>query len=119
MEHYELGIKGEKIAQKYLIKNNYRILETNWRSKGYEVDIIASYKNTIVIVEVKTRSSTKFNQPHDAVNRSKQNSIIRVAESYVFSNQLNMEVRFDIITVILNQNVCKIKHIENAFYPLI
>lgn len=119
MEHNELGKKGEEIARKWLINKSYLILETNWRHKGNEVDIIARLGNIIVVVEVKSRSSDKFNQPHDAVGIIKQRSIIRVAESYIYKNKFNMEVRFDIISVIFTAKSYKINHIENAFYPLV
>jgi len=119
MKHYELGQEGEKLAREYLQNNDYTILETNWRSKGYEVDIIARYNNLLVIVEVKSRSSTVFCKPHEAVNRNKQISIIKVAESYIYSQNIELEVRFDIIEVVFGIQRHEVKHIENAFYPLL
>ncbi len=119
MGHYDLGREGEKIAKEYLIKNAYKVIETNWRSKGNEVDIIAKIEDIIVIIEVKSRSSTIFNLPHQAVDRNKQRSIIRVAESYILRNRLDLAVRFDIITVVFENQKHKINHIKNAFFPLI
>ncbi len=119
MRHYELGKEGEKVAKEYLITGGYRILETNWKNKGNEIDIIARKKNVIAIVEVKSRSSTIFKQAYEAVDRNKQRIIIRVAESYIFKNRLDVEVRFDIITVVFDNQKHQVNHIKNAFYPML
>lgn len=117
--HNETGAKGEQIAANYLEKKGYKILETNWRFKNLEADIIASVDKTLVIAEVKTRKSNYFGEPETFVNKQKQKNLIMAANEYVVRNQLDMEVRFDIISIIINDKEMNINHIEDAFYPLL
>ncbi|MBT3208338.1 MAG: endonuclease [Bacteroidetes bacterium] len=119
LKHNELGAKGEEIAFFYLIKNDYKVLEKNWRFKHKEIDIIATKDNLLIIVEVKSRSNDYFEQPQDAVNRKKQKFIIDATNSYIEKFDIDMEVRFDIISVIFKDGKHKIEHIEDAFYPLV
>jgi len=115
--HNELGKEGEKLAVKYLSNLGYEILETNFRFKRDEVDIIASKNDFIVFVEVKTRANNFLGEPEEAVSVSKQKRIIKVANHYLIENDLDNEGRFDIIGIILNQNTKKINHITEAFMP--
>jgi len=117
--HNETGTKGEQIAANYLIKKGYMVLETNWRFKNLEADIIASINKTLVIAEVKTRKSNYFGEPETFVNKQKQKNLIMAANEYVVRNQLDMEVRFDIVSIIINDKEIKVNHIEDAFYPLL
>ena len=115
--HNELGKKGEKIAAAYLAKNGYAILAQNFYFDKAELDIVAQKnKGTIVVVEVKTRASDFFGNPQDFVSPSKIKLLVKAANEYVISNNLDVEVRFDIIAVIKNKREEKIVHFENAFY---
>ena len=114
-EHNETGSKGEQQATEYLEKKGYTILETNWRFKNLEVDIIATIAKTLVVAEVKTRKSNYFGEPETFVNRQKQKNLISAANEYIVRNKLDMEVRFDIISVITG-NATVVNHIEDAFY---
>lgn len=113
--HNELGIKGEALAVIYLKKKGYQILATNWRWQKAEVDIIVSLENTLIFVEVKTRSSDAIIKPEEAVHNKKQKMLIDAAEAYCELNQLDYEIRFDIIAIIHNGKSHLVKHIENAF----
>lgn len=96
------GNFGEDLACKYLEKNNYQILDRNFTSYRGEIDIIALEKNTIVFIEVKTRAQTFCGAPAEAVNRQKKKQIYKVAEYYLYDNNLlNAEVRFDIVEIYL------------------
>lgn len=117
--HNELGKKGEKIAREYLEKNRYIILEVNWRYHHKEIDIIACNRNTLVIVEVKTRSGDYFQQPEEAVSLQKQKFLIEAAEAYILENDIDLEARLDILSIVIKNNEVKIRHIENAYYPSI
>ncbi|MBU5314214.1 YraN family protein [Tissierella carlieri] len=111
----EKGKKGELIAKEHLILKGYNILDLNYRNKVGEIDIIALDKNTLVFIEVKSRTSTNFGYAYEAVNRRKQEKIIYC--SYLYLNQkrlMSCQVRYDIIEVYLTPNI-KINHIENAF----
>lgn len=114
--HNELGKQGEKLAAEYLAKKGYDILEQNFYFDKAEIDIIAQNDDTIVIVEVKTRNSDFFGDPQEFVSSSKIKLLVKAANEYIISNDLDMEVRFDIIAVIKNKTQEKIEHFENAFY---
>lgn len=115
-KHNELGKKGELIACQFLKENGFEIIETNFRLDKDEIDIIAKDKGTIVFVEVKTRSTDYFGEPEIAVGAKKQEFLLRAAEEYLISRNMNSEIRFDIISIILNGKQEKIRHILDAFY---
>lgn len=116
-EHNELGKTGEQLAREYLITKGYKILETNWRSGKDEIDIIARDKQQIVVVEVKTRTSNVLVEPEAAVAKEKQRMLVRGANTYVQRYNINAEVRFDILSIIISKDTHHIKHIPDAFYP--
>ncbi len=114
--HNELGKEGEQQALQMLKAKGYTILETNWRNYKVEVDIIATDKDELVIVEVKTRSTDYFGDPEEAVGPAKARNLIRAAEAYIELNDLDTDVRFDIVSIILKNGKAVIRHIEDAFY---
>ena len=114
-DHNELGKKGEKLAIDYLLKNDFKILETNYRYLKAEVDIIAQKKDILAVVEVKTRSTDYFGNPQDFVNPKKIKLLLSAIDYYVVEKDLDVEVRFDIIAIIHQQNNTKIEHLEDAF----
>jgi putative endonuclease len=113
--HNELGVKGEQLAVDFLQKNNYKILERNWRFKKAEVDIIAFKDDVLAVVEVKTRSSNYFGNPQDFVNPKKIQLLVEAINEYVISKELDVEVRFDIIAILKNKDKFGIEHLEDAF----
>ena len=115
--HNELGKLGEKLAAVYLLKNGYEILAQNYYFDKAEIDIIAKKsEDTLVVVEVKTRNSDFFGDPQEFVTPSKIKLLVKAANEYIISSDLDMEVRFDIIALIKNKTIEKIEHFENAFY---
>ena len=118
-EKSAIGIKGEEIACIYLSNKGYSILERNWRSRHKEIDIIAKKNNLLVIVEVKTRTSSFFERPQDAVTIKKQKHLISATNEYVSLKNFSGEIQFDIVSVLLENNKEVIEHIEDAFYPLV
>ena len=113
-----LGIYGEDTAAKYLEANGYIILTTNYRCKMGEIDIIAADGDTIVFIEVKTRSTDKYGQPREFVNHSKQIKIIKTALHYMVSKKLTDYMsRFDIVDILVDNNNSSnvITLIKNAF----
>ena len=113
--HIELGKEAEIIAQQFLQKNGFKILNCNWRHLRYEVDIIALDRDFLVFVEVKTRSTFKFGFPDEAVDYQKEKMLIEAAEIYLEKNDLYNEVRFDIISIVKNTKSEKVYHIIDAF----
>ena len=116
-KHNELGVKGEVIALEFLEKKGYDILEINWRFEKTEVDIIARDRNTLVIVEVKTRTSEDFGMPEDSVNKLKQKNLAIAAEEYLEQKNLEVDVRFDVISITMKNSEAKVFHIKDAFFP--
>jgi putative endonuclease len=114
-EHNELGKKGEKLAIDFLIKNDYKILEKNYRYLKAEVDVIAQKGNVLAVVEVKTRSTDYFGNPEEFVNPKKIKLLLSAIDYYVVDKDLDVEVRFDIIAIIHQKNKTKIEHLEDAF----
>ena len=115
-EHYNRGISGERLAVEYLISKGYRILAQNFRYLKAEVDIIAQKDNYLVAVEVKTRSSIALGAPEEFLKPAQIQRIIKAVDYFVTSKDLNVEVRFDIIAIVLSSKKPQIEHIENAFY---
>jgi putative endonuclease len=115
-QHNTLGKKGEQLAVGFLLKNNYEIIERNYRFDKAEVDIIARIKDTLAIIEVKTRSSTEYGNPQDFVKPKQIQRLVRAVDEYVNVNDLDVEVRFDIIAIVKENNNFNIEHLENAFY---
>lgn len=111
------GQDGEEAARNYLLEKGHKILETNWRFRKYEVDIITKSGETIVFVEVKTRKSNIFGEPETFVNRQKQKFLVAAANQYLIQNNIDLESRFDIIAVLQLNNNHTVKHLEAAFHP--
>lgn len=115
-EHNELGKLGEEMAVQFLQKNGYDILETNWVFQKAEIDIIAQKGTVLAIIEVKTRSTVDFGLPQDFVKPKKIQLLVKAVNEYVISNDLEVEVRFDIISVYKENNQFKVEHLEDAFF---
>lgn len=116
-DNHDLGREGEARARQFLVNNGYEILETNWRLGHLEIDIIAKQENTLIVVEVKTRRSSYFGEPEIAVDAKKRKLIVKAADKYIRMNGLDVDVRFDIISLVMGGGQCVINHIQDAFYP--
>ncbi|MEN8858075.1 MAG: YraN family protein [Flavobacteriaceae bacterium] len=115
-KHYELGKKGEQLAVNYLIDNGYKIVAKNWRFQKSEIDIIAQKENTLASIEVKTRSTNEFGNPQDFVNAKKIKLLVMAMNEYVIQNNLDVDVRFDIIAITKKTEGLEIEHLEDAFF---
>ena len=128
MDSKKLGLLGEKIAERYLEKKGYKILERNYSPKFVseliygEIDIVAKKEGTLFFIEVKTRvcknSRTKEFFPEDKVNYSKQKKIIKTSRAYLLENNLNSETKWQIdilaVEIYLEEKKAKVRHIKNA-----
>lgn len=116
-EHNKTGKAGEELAVKYLLENGYDIIERNWRFKRYEIDIVARKGIILSIVEVKTRTGDFFGEPEEGVTKAKERFLSDAAHEYVCLKDLDVEVRYDIISVTFFKGRFELKMIEDAFYP--
>ena len=113
MNNIMVGKNGEELAQQYLIKNGYKILETNKRfSRLCEIDIIALDKNTLVFCEVKTRKTNICGSPFEAITKSKYQNIKKGVFLYLQENPNYKSFRVDAISIILEPKL-EIKHLKN------
>jgi putative endonuclease len=112
------GNLGEELARNYLVENGHEILETNWRFKRYEVDIISRIGQTIVFVEVKARKSAIFGEPEMFVTLQKQRFLTAAANHYLTTRNIELEARFDVVSVLQLNNSATVKHLESAFGPV-
>ncbi|MBO5927577.1 MAG: YraN family protein [Clostridia bacterium] len=107
-----LGRVGENKAAEYLIKLGYRVIAKNFKTHLGEIDIVVLDGETVVFVEVKTRSTDAFGLPSEAVNFKKREKYFKVSEQFLIKNKLlEKQVRFDVVEI---QNG-EINHIKDAF----
>ena len=115
-EHNELGKLGEELAVEFLQKEGYTILATNWTFQKAEVDIIAQKGTVLAVIEVKTRSSLEFGLPQDFVKPKKIQLLTKAIDAYVNQENLDLDVRFDIIAIHKEGKSFVIEHLTDAFY---
>ncbi|MCE4064996.1 YraN family protein [Chryseobacterium gleum] len=114
--HNDFGKMAEDFAVEHLEKFGYKILVRNFRFQKAEIDVIAEKDNQIIVVEVKARSTDAFMLPQEAVTKTKIKSIVSAANHYMEEFNKDNEVRFDIISVLPDENKnLIIEHIEDAF----
>jgi putative endonuclease len=117
MKRKELGNTGEKLARDFLKKKGYKILETNYRCREGEIDIIAQKKDCLVFVEVRTKASAGFGSPEESMTFTKKEKVITSALAYLSEHEDLPEFwRIDFVAVELDQNgkARRIELIENA-----
>ena len=113
MTNISLGKNGEEIAQKFLSKQGYKILETNKRfSRTCEIDIIALDKDTLVFVEVKTRKTDICGHPFEAITKTKYQHIKQGLFLFLQQNPKYKKYRIDAISILLRPEI-KIEHLKN------
>ena len=114
-----LGEQGELIASVRLQQLGYEIINKNWRFKHKEIDIIAQKDGKIVFIEVKTRSNPIFEPPSEAITLRKQRMLISAADHYLITNQIDLESRFDVVSVVISNGKEEVEIMVDAFYPLV
>lgn len=116
--HNDIGLQGEKLARQHLEEKGYRIIVSNWRHGRGEVDLIATFQDILVFVEVKTRSHTSYGQPDEFVGPKKEQMLAAAACAYIEQVNFQGEIRFDILSIVLPASATPlITHIEDAFFP--
>lgn len=114
-EHNEVGKLGEAAAQAHLQKKGYQILDCNWHSGHKELDIVALFEQQLIVAEVKTRSGSAYEDPWQAVDNKKIQRIVQAAHHYIKIRQIDLPVRFDILSLVRQGEGWEIEHIEDAF----
>ena len=118
-QRLKLGRKGEEEAVKFIKKQGYRILQTNFKTKSGEIDIIAEDKKVVAFIEVKTRATGEYGSPLEAVNYHKRKKIALVANQFLTRHKVeNRECRFDIVAILARSDDPKtweIDLIKDAF----
>lgn len=110
------GRQGEEMAADYLAQKGLRIVARNYRYDQGEVDLVCEDGGELVFVEVKTRTSTMFGEPEEAVTESKQEQLRKVAEGYCQEYGLDDQYyRFDIVTVMIQRDQTIVQHLPDAF----
>ena len=120
MTPYELGKAGEELACNRLREEGMQILETRWKDRAYEIDIIAFDPATdeMVFVEVKTRASGLWGRPEDAIDSRKIKRTVRAANYYLRLHDVNYSARFDVFSIVLpDSGKAHIDYFKDAFYP--
>jgi putative endonuclease len=112
-----LGRYGEAVAVRMLADAGYRLIETNWRCRDGEIDIIAAAGRTLVICEVKTRSSTAFGEPAEAVGSVKSGRLRRLANQWLAEHPGGWDtIRFDVVSVLRPPTgPARVRHLRAAF----
>lgn len=114
----DVGKLGEDLASSYLKKKGYKILERNFRIRGGELDIVAYERDTLVFVEVKTRTSHTYGLPEESITPWKLNFIVRSSRVYRAAREKHGNLpeaeRIDVITVDFTSKPPSINHIKNA-----
>lgn len=111
-----LGRRGEDLAARRYERDGYRTIARNYRCKSGEIDLVLRRGNTIVFAEVKTRATDFFGDPSEAVTRTKQARLRRLAAMWLAENPcLGMEVRFDVVSVVADGPSARVSRYEDAF----
>lgn len=112
-EKNELGKIGEQIAAEYIEKLGYKIIKRNFYCKQGEIDIIAQDNQEIVFIEVKTRTSTNYGRPSEAINKMKLKHMYRSAKYYLYkSNCFYNFVRFDVVEILFKDGKFNVNYIK-------
>jgi putative endonuclease len=111
-----LGREGERIAERYLKKKGYALVERNYRCRGGEVDLIVLDRRVVVFVEVKTRTDHGFGNPLEAVEPRKQRRMILAAQLFLHQKKLHeRDARFDVVGISWPGTEPVVEHVQNAF----
>ncbi len=110
-----IGYFMEATAIKYLEEKEFQVIQTNYRFKRSEIDIIALYKNLIVFFEVKYRKSSCFGHPENFLSDDQIERIHYAAEQFMLENNYNHKIRFDIVAITMQNSKISIQHFEDAF----
>lgn len=111
------GSQGEELAAAHLVQQGYTIIERNWRFRHWEVDIIASKKDFLHFIEVKTRHSLRFGRPEESITRDKMNNLRNIAEEYQYQHPEWQYIQFDVLAItVVDEVVKEVFMIEDVYF---
>jgi len=112
----ELGLQGELIAERWLVRRGWRVIQRRYRSGHRDIDLVAESGHTIAFVEVKTRRGEAFGGPVEAVNWKKRRELSRSAFTWIDRHGRPGEsYRFDVVGILVTGGRVRVRHVENAF----
>ena len=113
--HNEVGKIGEEMAREFLENKGYKIIEQNYKTKYAEIDLVASKKNVLVFVEVRTKIGENFGAPEDTINKNKLRKILQNAKAYSAIKKWDGPCRIDAICIVLkpDRTIERLNHYEN------
>jgi putative endonuclease len=112
----EFGLRGERVAEKWLQARGWTVLQRRYRSGHRDIDLIARRQELVTFVEVKARRGAAFGDPVEAVNWKKRNELVRSALTWIDRHGRPGDVyRFDVIGVLVTGERVRVRHVENAF----
>lgn len=117
-ESFDFGREAENFAVEYFTALGYQVIAKNFIAQKAEIDLILKHEDLIIIVEVKARKTNNFVLPEEAVNRKKKKLLIKAANDYILKNNIDAEIRFDILALVKQNELWKINHIIDAFNAL-
>jgi len=116
IERQRFGLSGEAVAERWLQRHGWRLLQRRFRSGHRDIDLIAERDGTVAFVEVKARRNGEFGGPLEAVNWRKRRELARSASVWIDRHGRSGEsYRFDVIGVIMDGGRVRVRHVENAF----
>lgn len=118
MTSKEFGDIGEQLSCDYLASRGYSILDRNWHFHKKELDIVTKKDDFLVFVEVKSRQDTCLEDPTKAITKQKKRFLISAANAWIEDHDIDLEVRFDVITVLIDKHGAPtLKHYKSAIIP--
>ena len=112
----DFGIVGERVAERWLLRAGWRVVQRRYRSGHRDIDLIVEREGLVAFVEVKARHGADFGDPVEAVNWRKQRELTRSATSWIQRHGRPGEVyRFDVVGVLVDGQRVRVRHVANAF----
>jgi len=112
----EFGELGERIAERWLRRQGWRVVQRRFRSGHRDIDLVVEREGTVAFVEVKARKGLAFGDPVEAVNWSKQRELVRSASVWIDRHGRPAEsYRFDVVGVLVEGDRVRVRHVPNAF----
>lgn len=113
---HDKGMEGEELAARYLKERGIEVITRNFRCPIGEIDMVGRHGKTVVFIEVRSRTDSRFGLPQESITRSKQKRLTRLAQWYLKRFGLEREpARFDVVAILWRDGEPEVKWIPNAF----